>query len=984
MFVEQLDPATVVGDSQMNSSEAVRRKVIETLLRTTVQHAGAERAVLLLLRGGEATIEAEATTDRVGVTVHLREAGLTSVEVPETLVDSVIRTHESVILDDASAARGPFSADPYISRTNPRSVLCLPLLSQTVLMGAIYLENRLAPCVFSPSRIDVLRLLAAQAATSLETARLYHDVLMENAELKRSHQAVSDSGARFEGFLDIAEDAFISVDSTQRIVLFNHGAERIFGYAQAEVIGRPLEFLLPRRFDKTHRDLVESFARSPDVARQMGQRREVCGRRMDGREFPAEVSISKLDLGGTQVFTAILRDITERKESEEKLRQSEAFLAEAQRLSRTGSFGRSVPTGEIIWSEETYRILGLPRDVKPTVEFVFERVHPEDRHLVRETLDRVSRDGANLDLAHRLLMPDGSIKYVHVLGRHEKTRSGTLQFFGAIMDVTAEKRSQQTLERSLEETQALKDQLRLAIDTIPALAWSSQPDGACDFLNHRWLEFAGFSLEQALGWGWTAAVHPEDISELTAVWRRAFATGKAAEMEARLRRFDGEHRWFLFRAVPLVDQHGSVVKWYGTTTDIEDRKRAEALLAGEKRILERIARGDSLAQVLDAICQLIEGSFPSLLASVLLFDAAGKSVHGAAPSLPSSYAKALEGWPIDPASGPCGHAAYYKKSVLADFDSPEWASFRDRLSISTYGLRGVWSTPILSSKDTVLGTFAIYSREVFRPSPWHESMVEQITHLAAVALEHTRTEAALDKLRSELAHVTRIASLGQLTASIAHEVNQPLAGVVMNGNACLRWLTRATPNVDEAREAARRIVRDGNRAGEVITRLRELFKKTGGERTPLDMNAVVSDVVALTRGELRANGVVLRVDLAQDLRPLVGSRVQLQQVILNLIVNAVEAMRTVHDRPRELSIVTGAESDLLRVTVKDSGTGLDPGDMDRLFDAFYTNKDGGMGMGLSISRSIIESHGGVLWAEPPHASGATFVFTIPLGPSQTL
>ena len=244
--------------------------------------------------------------------------------------------------------------------------------------------------------------------------------------------------------------------------------------------------------------------------------------------------------------------------------------------------------------------------------------------------------------------------------------------------------------------------------------------------------------------------------------------------------------------------------------------------------------------------------------------------------------------------------------------------------------------------------------------------------------ERKQTEEELRKAQAELAHVTRVMTMGELAASIAHEVNQPIAAIVTNGNACLRWLAGNSPNLDEAREAARRIIRDGNRAGDVIGRIRTLLRKTGTEKELLDMNQVIREVVALAEGEVRRNGVALRTELAGDLPPILGDRVELEQVVLNLIVNAIEAMSAIGARPRELVIRTqSGEVDQVRVTVQDSGIGLDPQSMGRIFDAFYTTKSQGMGMGLAISRSIIAAHGGRLWAVPNDGPGATFQFTLP-------
>src|SRR6266576_3377933 len=244
--------------------------------------------------------------------------------------------------------------------------------------------------------------------------------------------------------------------------------------------------------------------------------------------------------------------------------------------------------------------------------------------------------------------------------------------------------------------------------------------------------------------------------------------------------------------------------------------------------------------------------------------------------------------------------------------------------------------------------------------------------------EQKRAEEALRQAQAELAHVTRVTILGELAASIAHEVNQPLSGIITNSNACIHWLAGDSPNLDEGREAVRRILRDGNRASDVISRIRALISKTDTEKSRLDVNDAIQEVVALAQGEVRRNRVALRTELAADVPLVVGDRVQLQQVILNLVMNGVEAMASVADRPRELLIYSQPhESDKVLVAVRDSGTGLHSENVDRLFEPFFSTKPKGMGMGLAISRSIIESHGGRLWAVPNDGPGVTFAFALP-------
>src|SRR5882724_1304595 len=720
----------------------------------------------------------------------------------------------------------------------------------------------------------------------------------------------------------------------------------------------------------------------------------------------------------------------------------------------------------------------------------------------------------------------------------------------------------------------LHDQYRLAIDTIPGLVWTALPDGQIDFLNQRWLEYTGLTFEEAIGWGWQAAVCPEDRPALVDYWRSLLASGRPGETEARLRRHDGVNRWFLFRGVPQFDDKGDLVKWYGQTVDIEDRKRAEeelkkqtahldelfelaphavvlvdaevrvirvnkeftrmfgytqeesvnrplldlvapeerlpeyqnnarmlssgqkvesetirkrkdgvrihvsmtaspvltagpiegyiiyrditerkraeALLAGEKRLLEMIAKGEPLQRTLEALCRLVEQDATGSSCSILFVDEDAMRLRlGVAPSLPATYTSMVDGRPITRDEGPCAVAVLRRETVIVeDFrTAPVPEDYRAVAAAS--GLRACWSVPLFALDGRVLGTFALYYREPRSPTQQEYNVIEQFRHLASIAIERTqaenalrrsqaylaeaqrlsltgsfswrpatgaitwseetyrifeldpsvtptlelvrerihpadvaffqeavergtrecqalafmhrlllpdgavkhlqivahpwrtgpdeqveyvgavmdvtarkRSEDALDRLRSDLAHVSRVNTLGQMAASIAHEINQPLAGIVINGNASLRWLAGESPNLHEAREATRRIVRDGQRAGDVIARLRSLFQRKGSLKERLDMNEVVQEVVAISRGEVQGGGATIRTQMHGDLPSVTGDRVQLQQLVLNLIMNAVEAMSGVQDRPREIVIGTQlGEADEVLVAVRDSGVG---------------------------------------------------------------
>jgi PAS domain S-box-containing protein len=642
----------------------------------------------------------------------------------------------------------------------------------------------------------------------------------------------------------------------------------------------------------------------------------------------------------------------------------DASMAEAQRLSQTGSFCWRVSTDEILWSDETFRIFQYDQTTKPSAELILQRVHPEDATCVKRTIDRARHDGKDFDHEYRLVMPDGSVKYVRVAAHALSDESGGFEFVGAVMDVTVAKEAE--------------DKVRLIIDTVPAMIWTARPDGQLDFISQRWLEYAGVTFEQKLAQEWGAQCHPDDVHEVRKEWRAAVAQGRPFEAETRVRRFDGEYRWFLYRAFPLIDRAGHILGWYGNDIDIHDRKCSEMLLAGEKRVLEMMASGGSRALILDALCRLFEELDANSLCSILLLDSNGNRLrHGAAPRLPIGYTEAIDGIVIGPSVGSCGTAAYRGEPVIVTdiATDPRWADYRD-LALS-HALRACWSTPILSSDGRVLGTFATYYREPRSPTQQEHNTIEQISSLASIAIEREQAEQKLRQAEADLARVNRVTTMGALTASIAHEVNQPIAGAATNADACMRWLSRDPPNLEEARAAAMRIAKDATRAAEIVNRIRLLFKKGTTQRELLDVNDVIQEMIVLLRGEVAQHSVSVRTELAADLPQVMGDRVQLQQVMMNLMSNGIDAMKEV-EGPRELGIKSHrADNEQLMVSVSDTGVGLPPQQADQIFNAFVSTKPHGTGMGLSISRSIVESHSGRLWAADNSPRGANFHLILP-------
>jgi PAS domain S-box-containing protein len=479
---------------------------------------------------------------------------------------------------------------------------------------------------------------------------------------------------------------------------------------------------------------------------------------------------------------------------------------------------------------------------------------------------------------------------------------------------------------------------RLIVDSIPGLVALLSPTGYVEMVNRSLLEYFGQTLEELREWGTNGTVHPEDLPHVVEVFTRSITSGTPYEIVQRLRRGDGIYRWIQNSGFPLRDTKGQIARWCVLLTDIDDRKRAET---GLRQAYGHLAEAQRLSKT---------GSFiTDLLADHRDWSEEAFRIFEFEPTT-SITLQTIRGL-VHSEDRPAYDAAYKRAIQGIGFDM----AFR-----------------IITLAGNLKHLHAVgHVMEEIAGRPVFIGAIQDVT-------ESKVAEEALNRVRSELTHVARVTTLSTLTASIAHEVNQPLSGIITNAGTCLRMLDANPPNIDGARETARRTIRDGNRASEVVTRLRALFSKKDFTPEPLDLNEATREVITLSLSELQRNRVIVQSELADDLPSISGDRVQLQQVVLNLLRNASDAMVAVHDRPRQLLIRTKREDpDRVRLTVRDAGIGFDRQTMDKLFDAFYTTKSDGMGIGLSISRSIIENHGGRLWGEPNDGPGATFSFSIP-------
>jgi PAS domain S-box-containing protein len=631
---------------------------------------------------------------------------------------------------------------------------------------------------------------------------------------------------------------------------------------------------------------------------------------------------------------ALQAESHDRMHAENRLRRSEVYLAEAQRLTHTGSFGWSLRSGEILWSDETYRIFGCDPKTEPTLEVVLQRTHPEDIAFVKQTIESASQDQKDFDIEHRLLMQDDSTKWVRVVGHAVRDESGEFEYVGALMDITPSKEAE--------------DRTRLIIDTVPAQLWTESPEGVVDFVNRRWVDYTGMTLEQAVGWGWTNMVHPDDIERVLNKWRILISEGKPREIESRLRRSDGTYRWFLSRCCPLIDRSGNILGWYGSDTDIHDRKEAEERLRQSEAHLQE---AQSLGHMGSWVFNLAAGT---VSASPELFRILGRDPGD--EQLTKEMLSDLRSHPIFRAGVHPEDRSFVEKFAHGHQNETE-RELEYRIILPDGSVKYVHSVahPVLDNSGNV---------------------VEYIGTIMDVT-ERKRAEEAVHQTQADLARVNRVTTMGELTASVAHEVNQPIAAAVTNAKTCLRWLTRDQPDIEEARAAAMRIVNDGTRAAEIIKRIRMLFKKGTSERELVDVKEVIQEMVVLLRAEAMRYSILVRTELEADTPPVMADRVQLQQVLMNLMLNGIDAMKDT-DGARELAIKSQrGENDHVVVCVSDTGLGLPLKQADQLFHAFFTTKPHGTDMGLSISRSIVESHGGRLWAANNLPSGARFSFTLP-------
>ena len=620
-------------------------------------------------------------------------------------------------------------------------------------------------------------------------------------------------------------------------------------------------------------------------------------------------------------------DITSAKQTEEALRASELnFRLTVDSIPALVSTMK--PDGEA--DTVNRQVMDYTGKTSEEMKNWLPTLHPEDRMNTARCWRHSVKTGVPYDVEERIQRADGVYRWFQARGLPLRDGRGNIvRWYVLLTDIEDRKSAEEALRAS-------ELNFRLMVHGIPGLLCTYTAAGEVDVVNQPLLNYTGKSLGELKTW--PAIVHPSELPAVQSLWADSVATGNPFDADLRIRRADGVYRWFHCRGLPLRDNGGRIIRWYNLLTDIEDRIHAEDALRTSERelglIIETIpalvwcARPDGGLTYVNRRVLDYTGGTPEALASEAWTD----YLH------PDDFGPTMRVWSHAVATGDLYETQY-----------------RLRRSDGVYRWFHAVGQPLRDDEGRV--------------TRWYGLLID--------IDDRKNVEEALRSSQNRLARATQTATVGELAASIAHEINQPLAAVVTNGNACLRWLAAEPPNLAKAREAAERIVRDGKEAGEVVRRIRALFRRATMEKMALDLNDVIGEVLRLLGGETAKRRVTVETHLATALPPVVADRVQLQQLVLNLLINGLDAMDAVSDRTRKLSIRSRLHSrEAALVEIQDSGEGLK--DPEKIFEAFFTTKENGMGMGLTICRSIVEAHDGRLWASSADGPGTIFRFTLPL------
>jgi PAS domain S-box-containing protein len=931
---------------QAVSGETSLEKLIDTLMRTAIEHAGAERGLLILPQDDDLQIEAEITATDAGETVRSRESAESA--MPESIVHFVNRARECVVLHDASAQH-PFSDDDYIQQHHVRSILCLPLVNRVKLVGILYLENNQTPNVFTPRRTTVLKLLASQAATSLDNVLLYADLEEREARIRR----LVDANIMGIFIWNVAGEI------TEANEAFLHMLE----YRRSDLVSDHMRWtdLTPPEW---HERDARAIAELQETSRVQPYEKEFI--RKDGSRVPVLVGGALFEGNGSEGVAFVL-DLSEQKRSEESHRVVVETASDA--VISVGENGLVLfmnPATTRIFGYEPSELVGksltilMPEFMRKGHENGLSRyLATGQRHLKWQGTEFIG------------LRKNGEEFPVEV-SFGEVTTNGHHMFTGFIRDISERKQAEEALRRS-------EAHLAQAQRLAHVGSWVWQVAGPkVVYLSEECYRVYGFDPQGGIP-TWQERinrVHPDDRAGWQAAVDRAIDEKSDYEMEFRVLPPHSAVRYIHSVGRPVFGPSGELLQYIGVDMDVTERKQADDAF-------RHILVGTAATTGSDFFQSLVQHIAQALCARYAFVTACDNQKH--ARSLAFWKGDRLgKDFDFDIADTPCekvlhGEVCHYTQGLQALFPLDKF--------LADWQAESYLGVPMLDRSNRVIGHIAILDDKMMEVGSRAIDLLKIFASRAAAELERQKAEdelqAALqerERMREELAHLAhlnRVSTMGELAASLAHEIKQPIAAALTDAKTCLRWLSRDQPDVPEAQEAASRLVRDTTRATEIVNRIGLLFKKGDLQRELVEVNQVIHEMIGLLGIEAARYSITIHSDLANGLPKINADRVQVQQVLMNLMLNGIEAMKDLGSGG-DLTIKSRQEDDgQVLVSVRDTGVGLRPEHEVEIFNAFFTTKQQGTGMGLAISRSIIESHGGRLWATSNVGPGATFQFTLP-------
>jgi len=790
---------------------------------------------------------------------------------------------------------------------------------------------------------DVKRDTSGQPTLRFGTVQDITDRKRAEEALQLVSRDLQESNAKLEEAQRITHVGYWEWDLTTDRLNWSDETYRIFGLRPQE---RPMNVAALQ--EMIHPEDRERLFREKELTITSGVTYDVEHRivRSSGevRVLNSTRALKKDESGRPAYFYGTVQDITERKCAEQKLRESEAYLAEAQRLSQTGSWAWNPAKGDIrYWSEMCYRLLGFdPAGPLPRFEEFAHRIHPADQAAVRERFDQAIRDKADFEMDYRVVHPEKGIRDIHVVGHAVLDGSGNLdEFVGTVIDVTESKSAAEALQKS---QLYLSEGQRLA----HMGSWAFSASGFFEYWSQELFKIYGLdpqkgapTLEQYL-----ATIHAQDRDFMANTIKRMLAERSGCDVKKRIVLPDGELRYIRCVGIPVVE--GEVLKGFlGTAIDITEQELMTQELERQQAHLTEAQRLTHTASW------------------------AWRVPHRDAVEVSEEWYRI---YGFDPSEGP----PVWEKRLerVHPEDRLKWRSTNERAIMDKADLDQEYRILLPNGKVK-------WIHSVGHPVVSNTGDLEQFVGSSTDITERKSAEHEREKLRqleADLAHTNRVSTLGEMAASLAHEIKQPIAAAITSANSCIEWLAHEPPNLDRARAAAARIDKYGNRAAEIIDRIRSLYRKSPPQRELVDVNGIIQEMLTLLKSEANRYPIAVRAELTTDLPKIMVDPVQLQQVFMNLMLNAIEAMK---DSGGELTVKSQLQDGHLQFSVSDTGVGLPTEKGEEIFSAFITTKPQGSGMGLAISRSIVESHGGRLWATANDGRGATFYFTLPSHRTET-